>query len=453
MDMKTIHLLFVKMPFCIFITMPLFLLSSFGSNPRICIAMKKTLTVNADIRNQFDDNINLDKDNEESDWITTISPGILFGLESTRCIMNLNYESGFSYYRNDSSRDSIRHRGSASYDKVLSRNLKVAIRDRLVRSEDPIMVTEQGQLEGIFRERIVYYRNDGESNISWQLKNRCLLNLGYRNRYLNMKSSEFEDSTAHEGFLQLDTFFLPKFGIRFNPKINRGNFKQPEEFDPNREISDDFYQYEGDLVLSYRHQPSKILSARYGLLYQDFDRSDLGDKSGNFRVHRSALGIELILSQETELIVEGGYFVQEFFNDRRNEGGILNLRLTRRKETGTLYFEESSGYNQDYFSPENLGSSEFHQAFGSANFQWSQNLRVFSSITYRWERFYRESDEGNNRKDEVWRADAGFSFLLWQWFTLSLNVRHSERASTDLDAEFKDNRIMITFSGAYSIPF
>jgi len=410
--------------------------------------MKRMFTPRISLLNQYDDNIDLQHENERSDWITTLSPGLSFGLESLRSRMNLDYEAGFVSYRDDSSQNIVSHKGTGLWERQLNNRLKLTVSDTFIRSEDPILVGEEGLIE-IF-ERRIYHRNNGQASLTLQFGADDQMSMGYRNRYLDNESSRFEDSVSHEGFLNLDAWCTPRFGISLTSSINRGRFKQP---DPDMEASENFYQYKTGLTVNYRWHPSRRLYARYDLLYQDYDEhGGLNADTDNFRVHQGALGLALALSSVTEFSAEGGYFVQDFFSSHKKDGGTFDARLSTRKKRATLRLSGSGGYDQDYFSAENLGSSRFRQALGSADYRLTEHLRVFASASYRWADFFQE-DELNNRKDRIWRANTGFSFSYRRWLTLSLDGTHSERESTDPATEFRDNRVMIRLTGAYPVTF
>ena len=424
-----------------------------GLNSTASAAMRKTFTPRISIQNQYDDNIGLEAWDENSDWITTVSPGLSLDFRSPRTSMSLDYEAGFSFYRDNSSRDNTRHQGTGLWEQQLSRHLRLEARNTFVRSEDPILVSE-GLIEEVFRERRVYHRNNGQVNLLCEFSEKSQMSLGYRNRYLDNQSSRSEDSIGHEGFLDAHTWFGSQFGIGLESLINRGRFKQPEGFDPD-DASEDFYQYEVSVLLNYRWHSSRLLYIEYDLLYQDFDEPEWDANPDDFRVHQAGLGLNLSLGPQTQFNVEGGYFVQDPLNDHKRDGVKFDTDLNTRSERISLRIQGSFGYDQDYLSSENLGASRFSQAFGSLDYLLTKNLRFSTSGSYRWVDFFGEDnqDDRDDRKDEVWRMSAGFSFSFWRRLTLSLDASHSERESTDRTVEFRDNRIMLRLTGAYPIIF
>ena len=121
---------------------------------------KATFTPRISVSETYDDNIDLDPDDEkESDWITVLSPGFLLELDSKKTQLDLDYEFGLSYYLQDSTRDTIRHRGQLSWDQQLAEYLGLHVTNIFTRSEDPLR-GEDGRITDISSKRDVQYRND-----------------------------------------------------------------------------------------------------------------------------------------------------------------------------------------------------------------------------------------------------------------------------------------------------
>ena len=128
---------------------------------------KATFTPRISVSETYDDNIDLEPDNEDSDWITVVSPGFLLEVDSQKTQLDLDYEAGFSFYAQDSSRDTTRHQARISWDQLLAEHLSLNVNNTFSRSEDPITV-EDDRITDISDEREVEYRNTGVASLSWQ---------------------------------------------------------------------------------------------------------------------------------------------------------------------------------------------------------------------------------------------------------------------------------------------
>ena len=239
------------------------LLAALFSAPDSNGEMRKTVTPRVSVQEQYDDNVDLDpKGREESDWITSALPGIALTMEGPRTNLNFDYEASFSFYKEDSDRDTTGHRVHALWDQGLSQHVTFHLSDRFVRSEDPIWEYED-RIEDVQRERRVYYRNTGEASLAYAFGKEDEFEVGYRNRYVDDRSSEDEDSLGHTGFANLDLWFGPRYGISLTPSYTRADFEQESDFD----------QYAGGLTLNYRWKPKARTYCRYDYTYTDFDPS------------------------------------------------------------------------------------------------------------------------------------------------------------------------------------
>ena len=402
-------------------------------------AMRKTLTPRISIEEQYDDNIDLEAENEDSDWITLVLPGFSIDLEGPRTLLNLDYEAGFSFYRDDSSRDSTRHRGEVSWEQDLASHLTMNISDTFTRSEDPIVESE-GVIEDIQTRRRVFYRNTGEASLSYAFGAEDQFTVGYRNRYLDDRSSEDDDSTGHEGFAGLDKWFGPRYGLSLTPHYNRGKF----------ENDDDFKQYGSGVRLNYRWRPDRLFYVRYEFLDHDFDDPATATERNDYKVHDEAMGLDFALGPNTNLLIEAGYYSQDYDNGDSTDGFSYSGAFGTSTQKASFNLQASGGHDQDYYSDENLGSSEFRQISGSADYLLAEDLRAFASGSYRREEFF-GADDQEDRQDDLWRVTGGVSLSFWRWMTLSLEATHSERDSDDPSRDFEDNRAMFRITAAYPV--
>jgi len=403
--------------------------------------MTKTVTPRISLEEQYDDNIDLEPDNEESDWITLVSPGVLLELEDHDTRLSLDYEAGFSYYRDNPSRDSTRHLAEIALDQDVTSHTTLHISDRFSRSEDPI-VEDEGMIEDIQTTRRTFYRNTGEASLSYAFGVEDELRLGYRNRYVDDRSSEDDDSEGNEAFLGLDKWFGPRFGVGITPFYNTNDFDQDDDFD----------QYGGGVTLNYRWRPDKRLYVRYDFLDHDFDDPATATERNDYQVHEETLGVDIALGPHTNLLLEGGYYLQDFENGDTNDGISYSTDFATRTRRATVTLRGSGGYGEDYYSDDDLGSTEYQEVGASADYQLLEDLSVFASGSYRWEDFY-GADSEEDREDDLWRASMGFSFSAWRWFTFSVEGIHTERDSDDPDRDFKDNRAVFRITAAYPVRF
>jgi hypothetical protein len=198
--------------------------------------------------------------------------------------------------------------------------------------------------------------------------------------------------------------------------------------------------------VNYRRRPTQLFYTRYSQLYQDYDQPGGGAPSNDFRVLKGGLGCSLNLTPRTVIDASAGYYLQSFQNsdNQDNEGYISKASLETRTEKASFNLEARRDFYLDYFSSQNLGSSEFDQVLGATNYQLTEQFSFFASASYRWEDFLER-----DRKDEIWQTNARFNYSYHNWLTLSLSGGHIERDSTDPDLDFTENRFAFLLTLTY----
>jgi hypothetical protein len=412
--------------------------------------LQKTFTPRISVEETYDDNIDLTHTNETSDWITTVSPGFNVAVNTQHTKLNLDVSGGRSFYLDHSSRDATRLGTTLSLDQQVSSRFHVVASDTFARTEDPI-ITTNGVITTVSHERVVRYYNTGETGLAYQFGPENRATFGYRNRLFDSRSNGEEDSLGSEGFLDLVTWFGPRFGTELTGSVLRATFDQPGRFTGTP--TEDFYDYSGGATFNYRWQPSRRVYVRYAILDHRPDETNVDTGALNYRVHTGRLGTSLGFGPHTTLEADGGYFFQDLDSGENQSGPVFHGLLTTRQERLTLRLEGNGGYDESYFTSENLGFAKYYEAVGSVDYQLTAPLTLFTLGSYRWEKYYDTTGLGADRTDKTWLATAGFHYIFLRYLTLSLAGTHTERSSTESDQEFTDNRATLTLTWAYGIPF
>jgi hypothetical protein len=307
--------------------------------------------------------------------------------------------------------------------------------DVFLRSEDPV-VERDGVIEDIRTRRDTEYRNTAEASLSYEFGIEDQITGGYINYWVDDRSSVNDDSDGHRGFLNLDKWFGPRYGMGFTAHYEKGNLENDDDFD----------DYGAGLALNYRWVPSRIAFVRYDFLDHSYDEPSIRN---DYQVHQGAVGCDLELSPQTSLQLEGGYYYQDYENQDSESGVTYGANFTTRTRRTTFTVEGSGGFDQDYYSSDNFGPSEFREVSGRVNHQLTEALEVFLTPRYRWEEF----SDRNDQTDKTYGARAGLSYSFWRWLRLALEAGHLTRDSDDPTREFDDNRLMLRITGAYPYRF
>jgi hypothetical protein len=122
-----------------------------------------------------------------------------------------------------------------------------------------------------------------------------------------------------------------------------------------------------------------------------------------------------------------GYFWQKPSKGSTTGGLYYDASLSQRtkKTTYTLTFQ--GGYNEDYFTAENLGFTKYHRAIGTASHQLKERMTVGLSGSLERAEFR------SNQRDHIWGIRGDASYRLLKWLTISVEASHREnRSSIDI---------------------
>ena len=189
----------------------------------------KTITPRITIRERYDDNIGLYSNNEDSDFITTILPGVNFGIQGEKTDFELDVEGGWAFYLDDSSRDTKDYRGSIGWNQRLTEFLTFNLNDSFSQSDDPITVYD-GAVVDVRGGTRTQYRNNGTASLSYQFGADDRVSAGYRNQYIDDRDEINDDRVSHVGFLNLDKWFGEQFGFGLSLSHTNGDFEKRDDF-------------------------------------------------------------------------------------------------------------------------------------------------------------------------------------------------------------------------------
>jgi uncharacterized protein (PEP-CTERM system associated) len=151
---------------------------------------KWSLTPRVYVEGWYDDNIFLTERNEQTDIVTTASPGLNLKYLDPTAEVNLDYEYQRFWYNDFPELDYHGHRARLVARKDFWPWFGAGIRETFIRSEDPIELTGVPEFErpspriGI---RNRYTRNIAEPEATFRFGERRSITFGYRNTFLRRK--------------------------------------------------------------------------------------------------------------------------------------------------------------------------------------------------------------------------------------------------------------------------
>ncbi len=331
------------------------------------------------VEEEFNDNIFLDSNNQEDDWITTVAPGITLTYESRSIEASIDYSLDYRFYQNneDENLDNFR-------------DVQRADASALFFSGRPFTLLLS---ETISREAIDA-RDDNEFN---DIENR---------------STVYHSAVTPEYRLQLTSTFSTVFGYiydRLDYVDGRGH---------------DSEEHQGRVSLVKLLSAHSEVYARYSyVVHQSRETADEYDQ------HDYTLGLNQQLGGRTSATFEGGYSEVEYDSGYETDGTNWLVDITYQlSEPMTL----SMGYSQDFTTTVEDGMTESQQSNFGAFF-------TKESLSLSGELFWNNSDYVRlDREDEAYGIRVDVSKPLARTLSINFDTEYEIAEYTDITNEKVD---------------
>jgi hypothetical protein len=234
------------------------------------------------------------------------------------------------------------------------------------------------------------------------------ISLNYRSNVYRNQSPLFQNSREDYINPKFTYWFNVRNGISLEYGLTLGHFER----------SSDLTGHMGTGRYTYRFNPRTSIFGEYTFLRRDFE-----PPSTDYDVHRPSLGISHQFGPTLSGKAQLGYFWQNPSKGSTNGGLYYDANLSKRaaKTTYTLLFQ--GGYNEDYFTAENLGFSKYHRVIGTISHRLKERMTVGLSSSFERAKF------SGSEIDHIWGIRGDASYRLLKWLTVSLEASHSENRS------------------------
>jgi hypothetical protein len=394
------------------------------------------LTPSIGVSEEYNDNINAAATNEESDYITGLTPAISFDILTQNTTLDFRYAPTFVFYKNNKQNNTTRHISTLAWDQRLSQYLNFNISNTFYFSEQPIEYDPN--VLGVRTSRQTYWRNTGQFNFNVLFAPQSSFTFGY---YLN--HLENEDPTITDGRIQRPSVTLAySFNIHNEIQIRYAYDKVDfSRDDPPSTIVQVFQNdYTGNNTgfrYIYRFNPNTSAYVDYGYSDRDFD-----GPTPNYKVHHISGGFDHAFSPETSLLLSGGYFIQdnELFGETSDY--LYNIRFTRQFQYGNFSIGGRGGWDENYLDAQRFGFTRYSTADETLDYQVAERLNLIAGGSYRLDR------DNLNFEWTTARGNFGLRWTFLQFLSLSLDYRHIERYSDIPGDKFKVNSITLRLAAS-----
>ena len=428
---------------------------------RISSAAQVTFTPSITGSEEYNDNIFLDPEDEESDYITGVEVGSLMEIRWRTAGIQLNYAGGRFWYRDNDEENYWRSLGSATVWYDVSRNTRIEVRNTYLRTADPSdrseLRNEDAPLSGrdIEQDRNrqgleKYYNNVTSAELSHQFGKRDKVYLAYSYSVLrNINASSENTNEEHDisgPTAGLAYWFTNQWGTELEASFSNRNLTVEEDRD--------VYDGTGRLVYSFTRHFDGFLAYRH--LHTDF-KDEITNT--DYTVYQPEIGIFYQFDENSSARIGLGYLIQNKdsndnpdVDDSDTEGFILNSAVYRAWpfKRGSIAVLTLSGYEQDDSGSEDNGLNVYYEGRIDADYTLLRRLTADAFFGYRWDDY---PDQEESRTDKTIVTGAGFNYQPLPWLTSRLEYTYQDRDSDRKSEEYTENRFFISITIEPNKPF
>ncbi|HPL62295.1 MAG TPA: outer membrane beta-barrel protein [Syntrophales bacterium] len=385
------------------------------------------------IEEQFTDNVELAPDNEKSDFITTVSPGLRVSGTGPGYAADLDYKIGFVKYARETDRDYLSHTGVFNGRLDLSRKLNLQLREQFVRSRDPAEPLSSQQATtsvGVIpsdRNRPISYRNILEPQIEYRFGSEDSVGARFRDNKYETDSAIFQDSREDSISPFLRYWITPRHGFAVDYEYVKGDFERTPDMD-------------GHLARTryiFRPKPSVSVWAEYMHTVRDFD-----SPGNSYRVVQPFLGTDYTFSPSLSGRLQAGWFAYKPDRGDNISEWALEAALLKRTPRVEANVTARKGYAEDYFAAENLGFAKSTRLSALLNYRLDREWSVGASGRV-------ERAEFIGRTDKIWGMEGTIGYEPLRWLTLTLRFGRTRFDAGADFASYTENRITLQATAVY----
>ena len=404
-----------------------------------------TITPEAHVQQQYNDNLFRTRDNTRSDWITVIGAGLeLRGVKRTQ-ELTLGYQPSYSIYHRHDEFNTLRHNANLRFRKDLQKNLRFSFIDHFQYSEQPYdpargyrppdervvideeHIDEEFTDESLRRGREPRTRNSARARLDYQFGPRDRAYAEYHMYHHWNKNPGEEDSVRHSPSMGVQYWFTPRYGLDVSTRYVHGWFDESENLDSwegRARLMRNFTKFI-DGFIQYRHN-----YVRYS-----------GDREG-YDLYEPSIGVLYRFASDGHASVGLGYYFRDEERSGTESGPILNADINKtwdwRRSAFTL--RGRSGYTQAYFDTGDQGFIIYYHATALYSYAVRKNLDWNLSGQYR-RNIYEDRDP--DRTDNIYAAGTGLNYQLTRQVRLGLDYNYRQVDSNIRTEEYTENRITL----------
>lgn len=384
---------------------------------------------------EYTDNFFLTNDDagseQESEWITTITPGLTLDITGRSAGLSLSYDPSYTMYNRYSESDYWQHAANLTADWQTTRHLDMALTNDYLKTEDPIDTEDLT----IRRGRQPYTRNTTNARVDYRFGDDNTAYIDGLYGLLENQDPTIEDSWRYGGSAGVIYWFNIRWGLDAGAEYYRAEYEE----------SDDFDDILGRLRLNYRFNPHFTGFVGYQHTLHQFD-----DDVNDYRIYDGSIGFDYAINPTMDFSLDVHYFVRDFDQTQDESETPVNVNFTKRFQRGSFALAGEGGYDRTTVSAENLGYYIYYGGRIEADYEFTRRISGDINAGYT-KRDYQDTIP--RRKDDVIRAGCGLSVQLLRWLSARLGYTYRSVDSTIEADDYVENRGSLLFTIAPPQPY
>lgn len=375
----------------------------------------------------YDNNIYLDSENEKSDSITTVSPGIDLGISSSRSLLSISYTPTWVRFHEYDQNNTVRQSGTLTYHHNVAEHMQFDLLNTYIKSEEAL--EEEGELERARDTRDVSQRNRGSVGFNYQFGREDELSFGYTHLYVKNEDVSMDDGTTQNPYASLRYWLNEGNGLECNYGYTNAIFWR----DDDSQSGDDYAGHVAGLGYIHRFSPHTSASIDYEFTGREFEGI-----TEDYAVHEESIGVDHSFSSTLSLSLRAGIFNQR--NDRSEDerGHSYDASFEKRFDKASFSLGGRGGWDEIYLGAERRGFIRYWSATTRLEYHLMEPLHGYVSGSYR-----REKDSMDQERD-AWNGSVGLRHDFLRWFSLLFDYSYRSRDDDDNTFNYSDNRITLT---------
>ncbi len=384
------------------------------------------VTPSVNLSEEYNDNIYLDKTDKISDWMTTLSPGIALNISSQKNNFILNYFPTIVRYKERSQNNTVRQALSFSLASAISQHFNFDMNDTFLRSEQPIEQT--ADIISDRKTRSPYYRNNGSASINYIFGPSSSFLMGFNHSLLRNTDKTLDDGTIFKPYADYSYWFNVKHGLELNAGYTNANFSRGD----NAPAADDYTGFTDGIGYRYRYDPHSTFFMHY-----DFTDRNFKGASTDYKVYEGKLGFEKNVSEDMSYNLSAGYFIRHNEIGNNDNGLNADISFTKNINRGSFSVAGKSGWGEAYLESESRGFTKFQSITSTFNYQVTESLNNYVSVTYR-----QDKDE-TSRKSKTLRTNYGWRWSFLRYYSIAIDYSCDVRRDDIATDEYLVNKVML----------